>query len=78
MGRSISLDDVRANNPELSFSLYAYAGSPVTLEVITPDEQIFRFDGPTEAAVLEQAFPVPDDPVVEEAGRHEPTPNIFD
>ena len=77
-GKSISLDEVRAKNPELSFSLYAFAGEPVALEVITPDDQIFRFDGPTEAAVLEKAFPVPDDPVVENDDILEPTPSIFD
>lgn len=69
-----SLDEARAANPELSMTVYAYAGEPVTLEIITPDAQTYQFKGPTEAAVLAQAFP----PDVRDEDQPEPTPNIFD
>lgn len=64
-----SLDEARAAHPELTLCLYAYAGNDVTLEIITPDEEIYRFDGPNEAAVFAAAFP-PAEPA--------PTPDIFD
>lgn len=57
----MTLDDIRAAQPALGFALYALEpGGTVTLEVMTPDGQIFRFDGPTEAAVLHLAFPPAD------------------
>jgi hypothetical protein len=73
-----SLDDVRREHPTLGAAIYAYQpGEAVTLEVHTPDGQVFSWTGPTEADVLLQAFPPdiePDTPAIEE-----PTPtNIFD
>lgn len=79
-----SLDEARAANPELSMTVYAYAGEPVTLEIITPDAQTYQFKGPTEAAVLAAAFPPAPEPDlfadfdVSNDGQPEPTPNIFD
>lgn len=71
-------DEIRAANPELGFGLYALApGGAVTLEIYTPDGQTFPFAGPTEEAVLAQAFP----PLEAEPAdaRVEPEqPNIFD
>ena len=67
------LDELRAAHPELGFAVYAIdPATPVTLEIYTPDGQVYRFDGPTEAAVLNRAFP-PTAPV-----SPDPTPNIFD
>lgn len=66
-----SLDEARAANPELSMTVYAYSGQPVTLEIITPDEQTYQFHGPSEAFVLAAAFPVRDE------DQQEPT-SIFD
>jgi len=67
-----SIDAARAQNPELGFSFYALTpGGPVTLEIVTPDEELFRFDGATEADVLALAFPVQAQPA-------EPTASIFD
>lgn len=63
----MNLDDARAAHPGFGFCLYAVEpGEPVTLEIIALDGQIFTFTGPTEQAVLAQAFP----PV--------PPPNVFD
>ena len=75
-----SLDELRRAHPELGAALYAYEpGGPVTLEIHTPDGQVYPFTGDTEAAALAVAFP-PELPAVddENADRHEPTPNIFD
>lgn len=68
-----SLDEARAANPDLGFALYAYdPDAPVTLEVHTPDGQVFTWTGPSEANVLSQAFPPA--PEVSEM----PTVNIFE
>lgn len=70
-------DEIRAANPELGFGLYALTpGGPVTLEVYTPDGQVFPFVGPTETAVLALAFP-PDAPGAPEPVPA-PAPSIFD
>lgn len=73
----MSLDNARAAFPLLGLALYAYEPrGPVTLEVHTADGQTFSFTGPTEAAVIDRAFPSlaeaapePDPP---------PPPNVFD
>lgn len=68
----MTLDDIRAAQPALGFALYALEpGGTVTLEVMTPDGQIFRFDGPSEAAVLAVAFP----PAEADAPEH-PEPSV--
>lgn len=68
-----SLDDARAANPDLGFAIYAYGpGEPVTLEILTPDAQVFTFTGTSEADVLAKAFPP------EAETPTEPEPNIFD
>lgn len=54
----MTLDDARAAFPLFGFALYALdPGGDVTLEVHTPDGELFAFTGPTEQAVLEAAFP---------------------
>jgi hypothetical protein len=79
-GRLISsLDAARAANPDLAMALYALTpGGPITLEIITPDEQIFTWTGASEAAVLAEAFP-PEETEAEVPASPEPTTtNIFD
>lgn len=53
-----SLDDARQQNPDLAFGLYAFEpGGPVTLEIHTPDGEVYSFAGATEAETWAQAFP---------------------
>lgn len=53
-----SLDDARREHPDLAFSLYALTpGGAITLEIVTPDEEIFTFTATTEAAAFAVAFP---------------------
>ena len=53
------LDALRAHYPELGFSLFAMEpGQPVTLEIYTPDEQVYSFTGNTVRAAIEKAFPL--------------------
>lgn len=64
------LDVLRMQNPELGFALYAMTpGGAVTLEVFTPDDQVFSFSGATAADALAAAFPEtppePDPPPVD-------------
>jgi hypothetical protein len=56
-------DAVRAENPELGFALYAMEpGSDATLEIYTPDGQVFSFAGRTAAEAIDKAFPTPPAP----------------
>lgn len=51
-------DEIRAANPELGLAAYAIEpGGDVTLEIITPDEEVFRFVGPSLDVAIEKAFP---------------------
>jgi hypothetical protein len=69
-----SLDELREQHPELGVTLYAMEpGGPVTLEVITPDGEVFSWTAPTAAAAIARAFP-PDMPEPEPA----PTTDIFE
>jgi hypothetical protein len=65
--RSISsLDEARAAYPHLGMALYAMEpGQPVTLEVHTPDGQMFTFRARTEAGALARAFPIEDEPEID-------------
>lgn len=74
----MTLDAIRRHHPDLGLALYAYEpGGPVTLEVHTPDGQVFTFTGPTEAAVLAKAFGAPDPEPAPEPEEAETT-DIFD
>jgi hypothetical protein len=54
------LDELRAAYPALGFSLFAMEpGEPVTLEIYTPDGQVYSFTGATVAAAIQRAFPKP-------------------
>lgn len=69
-----SLDDIRAERPELGLALYAYdPGGIVTLEVLHGGET-FTFTGATESDVINAAFP----PAQEAAAPPPSTNSIFD
>ena len=52
------LHQIRQKNPELRLAIYAMApGKPVTLEILTPDNQLFQFTRPTMTEALDKAFP---------------------
>lgn len=71
-----SLDEARAANPDLGFAIYCYEPrGPVTLEVLTPDNQTFTWIRPSLSEALAAAFPP--DPV-EPIDEPEPTIDIFD
>ncbi|MDI1263893.1 MAG: hypothetical protein PS018_11610 [bacterium] len=54
-----SLDDLRAQRPDLSLALYAMTpGGGVTLEIYD-DGQVYTFTGATEAEAILAAFPPP-------------------
>lgn len=54
----MTLDELRAANPELAFAVYALEpGGPVTFEVHTPDGSFYTFLGESEAAAIAKAFP---------------------
>ncbi|MGF7008137.1 hypothetical protein [Aminobacter sp. BE322] len=53
-----SLDELRAAYPHLGFAVYALEpGGTVTLEVHTPDGQLFTWSAPTVDAAIARAFP---------------------
>lgn len=53
----MTIDDIRAAHPHLGLALYAYEpGGLVTLEVHTPEGDIFSFQAHDASAVLAQAF----------------------
>lgn len=52
------LDAIRAAHPEIGLALYAIEpGGPVTLEVHTPDGEVYSFRALTTQAAIDQAFP---------------------
>jgi hypothetical protein len=67
---SRDFDAIRAEHPEVAFYVYAIVLGGVTLELITPDQQVYRFDGRTLAEALERAFPP------EPAATTEPVPVV--
>lgn len=70
-----SLDDLRAERPDLSFALFAMdPGLPVTLEIYHAG-QVYTFSGATEADAILAAFPPK---LVEEILPPPATPDIFD
>lgn len=77
--KSISLDDLRKANPDLAFALYAFDPlGPVTLEIITPEKDVFSFKAMTAAAAIEQAFPPDKTAEPEPPVTKEPAGSIFD
>jgi len=53
-------DRLREEHPDLILNLYAMQPSgPVTLEIITPDDKSYTFNGLTAAAAMAAAFPEP-------------------
>ncbi|MDK4729368.1 hypothetical protein [Rhizobium phaseoli] len=73
-----SLDDLRREHPTLGAALYAYQpGEALTLEIHTPDGQVFSWTGASEADVLSQAFP-PETDEAETPASTKPTHSIFD
>jgi len=67
----MTLDELRANQPELGFAVYALEpGGPVTFEVHTPDAQVFAFTGQTAQEAIDEAFPP--------TAAHQPTADVFD
>lgn len=51
-------DELRQQHPDLGFALYAMTpGGAVTLEVFTPDGQVYAFQGMTAHSVIDGAFP---------------------
>ena len=52
-----SLDDLRRQNPDLGFAIYAYAPGPLTLEILTPDGRTFPFKADTLDEAIALAFP---------------------
>lgn len=73
------LDELRAANPDLGFGIYALEPrGAVTLEIMTPDGNVYSFTGLSEAEVLDRAFP-PDlgKPTPQEPEDPAPAPDIF-
>lgn len=76
---SRDFDAIRAEHPEVAFYVYAIVPGGVTLELITPDQQVYRFDGRTLAEALERAFPPEPTATTEPAPAvSEIAPDIFD
>jgi hypothetical protein len=74
---SPDFDAIRAQHPEVAFYVTAAVVGGVALELVTPDQQVYRFDGKTLAEALEAAFPwpLPQEPEPEASAM---TPDIFD
>lgn len=54
----MTFDEARAAYPALAMAIYALdPGAAVTLEIHSPDGEVFTFTGPTEQAALDAAFP---------------------
>lgn len=76
---SPDFDTIRKQNPDIGLAIYALEpGGPVTLEIITPDEQVFTFRGATQAEALAKAFPPETVIPVSEPEPPAPEPSIFD
>lgn len=76
---SRDFDAIRAEHPDVAFYVYALAPGVVTLELITPDQQVYRFDGRTLAEALDAAFPPEPTASTEPAPAVSVmTPDIFD
>jgi hypothetical protein len=74
------VDDLRRAYPHLGISIFAMEPlGAVTLEVYSPDGQIFPFVGATVQETLERAFPLYFEPKTEpEVGIPTAQPNAFD
>lgn len=52
------LDRLREKHPDLAIGVYALEpGGPVTLEIITPDQEVFSWRAATLAGCIARAFP---------------------
>lgn len=59
----MNFDELRAAHPDLRFNVYAMTpGGLVTLEIVTPDDDVFTFQAPTVPEAAAVAFP-PEPPV---------------
>jgi hypothetical protein len=81
-GDEVTLDELRAANPELGMALYALEpGGPVTFEIYAPDGKVFSWRDATAALAIAQAFPPeqpePLEPEPEPETAPE-TPGLFD
>lgn len=66
----MTFDEARQKHPTLGIAIYGISpGEPVTLEIFTPDGEVFSFRGKTAQAALDLAFP----PEPEK-----PAENVFD
>jgi hypothetical protein len=78
----MTLDELRAANPELGFAIYALEpGAGVTFEIYTSDGQVFTWKDATAAGAIAQAFPpAPSEPSseIEPEPESEPEPGLFD
>lgn len=71
----MTFDELRANNPDLGFALYALEpGGPVTFEAYTHTGQVFTWIDKTAEGAIRQAFPPQEDPPAPAA----PEPSILD
>ena len=62
----MTFDEARAAHPALGMALYAMEpGAGVTLEVYTPDGQVFSFAGADAQTALDLAFPPEPAPIAE-------------
>lgn len=67
----MTFDEIRAQNPELGLASYALEpGGVVTLEIHTPDGEVYAFKGETLDDAIRLAFP--------EAATPEPAPPADD
>lgn len=71
------LDDLRNRFPELGFSVFAMEPrGVVTLEIYTPDGEVYSFVANTMSEAISKAFPKQE--VEEDNKPEQPASNVFD